>query len=162
MMDVKIEVKGLQSILKALKNNSLVGRIGVLGSNAARTSDDEKSAPTNAEIGAAHEYGAVLPNGGKLPERSFLRMPLIEHLNSRLEDIGLTDKDVIHDVIASKNMRPWLEMVLVEAEGVVMDAFDSGGFGKWEPSDMKYKTNHQTLVETGQLRNAITSDVQES
>ena len=44
-------------------------------------------------------------------------------------------------------------------ESIVQDAFSTGGFGKWKPSRMENKQTKQTLVETQQLRNSITSDV---
>jgi phage gpG-like protein len=69
------------------------------------------------------------------------------------------DKDVLNDVLKSGTFTPWLKKVAVLAEGIVADAFASGGFGKWPPSDMTHKKNHQTLVETQQLRNSITSEV---
>ncbi len=54
-----------------------------------------------------------------------------------------------------------VKKVAVVAEGIVAEAFDTGGFGQWPPSDMTHKKVHQTLVETQQLRNSITSEVKE-
>lgn len=153
MIDVKVDVKGLEKLIKALKTKPPVGRIGVLGSNGAR----KDSFLTNAGIGAAHEFGT-----SRTPQRSFLRVPLIDNLTKELQKSGLLDKDTLKAVLATGNLRPWVEQVVVVGEGVVLGAFDSGGYGKWPPSDMRYKKNHQTLVETQQLRNSITSEVKDS
>ena len=62
----------LRMISDELKKKFTV-RVGVLGSDNARTEDNE----TNASIGASHEFGTM---DGKIPERSFLRFPLQEKL----------------------------------------------------------------------------------
>jgi hypothetical protein len=148
--DVTLNVKGLEQMLKALKGKKPVARIGILGASASRPGSDLN----NAEIGAMHEHGTT-----QMPQRSFLRGPLEDNLNARLESLGAFDKDVLREVIATGSVKPWLLKVTAEAEGIVLEAFDTGGFGKWEPSDMSRKKNQQTLVETQQLRNSITSEV---
>lgn len=57
---------------------------------------------------------------------------------------------------------PIMRQIGVTAEGIVLEAFDSNGFGKWaplNPATLAAKKNHQTLVETQQLRNAILHEV---
>jgi phage gpG-like protein len=167
---IKLETKGLDQLLKALKAKPPVARVGILGEKANRTEgkttltfDEVRSlskprkggnVPTNAEIGAAHEFGT-----SRLPARSFLRVPLADRLQKEMESSGALDKAVLAEVIRSGSVVPWLKKVAVLAEGIVADAFATGGFGKWKPSDMRYKKVHQTLVETNQLREAITSEV---
>lgn len=157
----KIKTPGLDKIIKALGVKAPKARVGILGDDSIRGAGEgntqkKQSGPTNAEIGAAHEYGT-----SELPQRSFLRVPISEHLAKRLEQAGLTDKDTLKQVIAQGSLLPWLKKVAIEAEGIVAEAFDTGGFGKWKPSNMDNKKNHQTLVETQQLRNSITSEVKE-
>lgn len=151
--ETTLETKGLDKLVKALKRDPPQARVGILGSKAARSATGKVSA-SNATIGAVHEFGAI-----KIPQRSFLRMPLSEHLGPRIEKSGAADKDVLAEVIASGTMVPWLQKIAILAESIVHEAFDTGGFGKWKPSDMKNKKNQQTLVETQQLRNSITWDV---
>lgn len=146
-----IEIKGLEQLLKALKGKQPTARVGILGDKTQRS---DKSGQTNADIGAKHEFGT-----SGMPQRSFLRVPIEEHLNERLESSGAMDPDVLKQVIAQGSIVPWLKKVAVVAEGIVAEAFDSGGFGKWKPSNMANKKNKQTLVETQQLRNSITSEV---
>ena len=152
-----INVKGLDQLLKALKAKPPTARIGILSGSAPRTSAEAKN-PSNAEIGAVHEFGSIKRN---IPSRSFLRVPLTELLNKRLESSGALDKDVMAAVIKSGTVTPWLTRIMVIAEGIVSDAFDSGGFGKWKKwKDPGYQNNTgMLLVDTQQLRNSITTEV---
>lgn len=151
-----LDTKNLDKFLKALKGKLPTIRVGILGEKSARSSNGAAGGPTNAEVGSFHEFGTT-----KLPVRSFLRVPLMEQFPKRLKSSGAFDKAVLAEVIATKSVVPWLKKVAILAEGTVLDAFDSGDFGKWPPSDFRYKENAQTLVETQQLRNSITSDIQE-
>lgn len=157
---VQLKTSGLDKIMKALGGKPPKAKVGILGDKVTRGAGDndttkKQEGPTNAEIGAAHEFGT-----SKLPQRSFLRIPISENLAKRMDKAGLTDKDTLKQVVATGSVGPWLKKVAVLAESIVIDAFDSGGFGKWKPSNMDDKKNRQTLVETGQLRNSITSVVE--
>jgi hypothetical protein len=149
--DVTLNTRGLDKLLKALKGKQPVARVGVLGDKNARKESD-----SNATIGAKHEFG-----DDKMPIRSFLRMPITDMMQKYLDKSKAFDKDALKRVIASGSILEWLKKVAITAEAIVADAFDSGGFGKWKPSNMQFKKNHQTLVETQQLRNSVTSDVKE-
>lgn len=152
MTDVTLNLVGLDNLLKALGSARKPRiRVGVLG-NSGRS--DGKS---NALIGAAHEFGTT-----RVPMRSFLRIPLAERLPGALEAAGLTGKEAMEGIVEDGSILPWLKMVAVAAEGVVAEAFDTGGFGKWPPlkaATLRRKRVHQILVETQQLRNSITSEV---
>lgn len=151
MAEYEYNVKGLDQLLKALKATPPVVRIGVLGGGA------RSDGSSNATVGAAHEFGTHT-----LPARSFLRVPISENLADRMESAGAFDKDVLADVIASGTIRPWMQKVAILAEGIVAEAFDTGGFGKWPALKAKTlgrKKVQQILVETGQLRNSISSEV---
>jgi hypothetical protein len=137
---------GLSKIIKALSAENVHVKVGILGDGNGR-SDGEK---TNAEIGAIHEF-----NG-----RSFLRMPLIEHLNNELLDKGAFDEETLKAIVKEGSLVPWMKKAGVIAENVIQKAFDTGGYGKWRPSNMKYKKTKMTLIETRQLRKAITSKVE--
>lgn len=141
-----LELKGLDKLLKALKGKPPSLKIGVMGSR-------------NATIGAVHEFGAPARN---IPQRSFLRIPLSENLNREMERAGLLDKDTLNEVIQSGSMTPWLKQVGVSAEAVVDDAFESEGPG-WAPWRDPNYTNEggSILTDTGQLRESVTSEVQE-
>lgn len=152
--DVKLQTKGLDSLIKALKDNMPRARVGVLGSNSARK-NKSTSGETNASIGARHEYGE-----GSMPQRSFLRVPIAEHLQSKMENAGAFDKDQLAEVVKTGTLVPWLKKIGLLAVEVVHEAFDTGGFGKWPSWKAGYKNqNNRILEDTGQLRDSITSDV---
>lgn len=148
------EVKGLDQLLKALKAEPPKARVGILGSSS-RTANGGK-APTNAMVGACHEFGTA-----NIPQRSFLRMPITENLNKELEATGALDKDIMKQVVESGTIVPWLTKVAIVAKNIVLDAFDTGGFGKWASwSNPNYQNNTgKILVDTQQLRNSIEHEV---
>ena len=146
---IKIETKGLDQLIKAMDSKATV-RIGVLR-GGSRTDGS-----TNAAILLKHEFGEE-----GLPIRSPIRVPLMDNLQQYLEEAGAFDEASFEKVVDSGTFHNWLEKIGLVAEKVIQDAFDTGGFGKWPPSNMKLKKNHQTLVETQQLRNSITSEVKE-
>ena len=143
-----LKMDKLQSFLKALKVKPKA-RIGILGSKNARSGN-----LTNAVIGAAHEFGT-----STLPQRSFLRVPIEDHIDARLQQSKMFDEAAIKKVLQEKSLVPWVTRAAIVAQAIVADAFNTGGFGKWQPSNMERKKVHQTLVETQQLRNSITYEV---
>lgn len=145
---VELDTKKLDQLIKAFKVIP-EGKIGVLGSKNGRKDDG-----SNATIGAKHEFGQ-----DGMPQRSFLRMPLTENLGEYLENSGTFNEEVLKQVIKEGSIVKWVKEIMIVCEHVVADAFETSGFGKWKLSNMKYKKNHQTLVETQQLRNSITSEV---
>lgn len=151
-----INVKGLDQLVKALKARPPITRVGILGGDNAR----EGGGPTNSEVGAAHEFGA--PARG-IPQRSFLRVPISENLEKYMKESGAFKKEVFKNVIKDGSVKPWMETVAANAETVVKDAFDTGGFGKWPAwKDPGYVNNsNMLLVDTGQLRKSITSEVKD-
>lgn len=154
-----IELKGLDKLVKALKQKPPTVRIGILGSGS-RPSKGKGGSPTNAVIGAVHEFGA--PARG-IPQRSFLRIPLSENLNKELENSGLLDKETLAEVIKSGSIVPWMKQVAVCAEAVVDDAFETSGNGKWPAwkNSNYHNGGGMLLVDTGSLRDSITTEVQE-
>lgn len=157
--DTTIDVRGLENLIKALKvRTPPVARVGILGANAAAPHPSGEKfgdkTPTNAQVGAWHEYGTT-----KLPVRSFLRLPLSALLPSRLEEAGAFDKEALDQVLAEGSLEPWVAKLAVIGEAIVIEGFQTGGYGTWVRSDMSRKKVKMTLVETGQLRNSITSDV---
>ncbi len=143
---------GLDKFIAALSGDGPKILVGILGGKDVRKGEGS----SNATIGAKHEFGL-----DGLPMRSFLRMPLSTELSNHLKTSGALDQDVLLQVMHTGKITPWLEKIAIVAETTVQDAFDTGGYGKWKPSNMTYKKVRQTLVETQQLRNSITSEVKE-
>ena len=148
---VELNDKKLKDLIKALKGKVPKARVGILGGAKNSRKDDTQ---TNAEIGAKHEFG-----DDQVPQRSFLRVPLSDNLQKYLEKNGAFNKDVFEKVLKEKSIYEWVKKLAITAEQIIAEGFASGGYGKWKPSNMEHKKVHQTLVETQQLRNSITSDV---
>lgn len=152
MSDYKLNLDGLDQLAKAFKKMPVI-RVGVLGKQNYRKNP---KGPTNAEILAKHEFGL-----DGMPVRSVLRQPIIDNLENYLEEAGAFDKDTLSEVVRSGKILPWALKVSITVERIIADAFATGGFGKWKASNMKYKKNQQTLVETTQLEKSITTEVKE-
>jgi len=174
---VVLKDAALEAIIKAFSGKIPVARVGILGEQGARkpaevpaeisfeslmrrkTADQiagpPAEAPTNAEVGARHEYGT-----SKMPARSFLRMPINDRLWTFLYRAGAFEKDAIEKVIKTKTLRPYIEKIALSGEQCVAEAFKTGGFGKWAPWKPGYTNNTgQILVDSQQLRNSISSEV---
>jgi hypothetical protein len=150
--------------------------VGVLGGNDARNGDESKGyIPGNAEIGLAHEYGVVAgaspyvakgvskrptkAPGMNLPERSFLRMPLITRLPEAILKEG---RQAWRNAILTKGVVYALRNLGALAESVVQDAFATGGFGTWvklKASTIRRKKSSAILIDKAELRQSITSRV---
>lgn len=156
--DVEINLKPLEQLLKALKGKQPTARVGILGGGGTRGSGTSETTATNATIGAAHEFGT-----SRIPQRSFLRIPISEQLDKSLMAGGDLDPTLLAEVVKQGSVIPWLRRIAVIAEGIVAEAFETGGFGKWPSWKTKgYQNNTgQLLVDTAQLRNSITSEVKE-
>ena len=166
---VKINTEAVESILQSL-DKRFVTRVGILGSKTMRKktvttkkglhkAGKELAPQTNAEIGLLHEKGSLTKH---IPRRSFLEMPLV------LKSEGLKaikDKILRAFVKGDQTMARWRD-AHVElghmAERIVQAAFETRGFGQWAPdSDRTVAKKHSDapLIDTGQLRRSITSDV---
>lgn len=154
-----IEIEGLDKLVKALKAKPPIVKIGVLGGARAPT-HGQKNAPSNSTIAAVHEFGSPARN---IPQRSFLRVPLSEHLNKELENSGMLDKDDLNNVIKSGSMLPWVKKLAIVAEGIVDEAFETSGFGTWPAwkNPNYHNEGGMLLVDSGQLRQSITTEVSE-
>lgn len=146
---MSLNTKLMDHFIKAMENIPTV-KLGVLGGKDHR--NDKNS---NATIGAKHEFGA-----DGMPKRSWLRVPITENLYKYLEASGAFNDAVLDKVIQTRSGRAWMEKVAVVSEAVIADSFASGGFGKWKPSNMLHKKNKQTLVETQQLRNSVSTEIE--
>lgn len=136
--EVKLDTSELDKILKRFKGKVPAVKVGILGENTIRDNPDD---PTNAEIGAKHEFGQA-----GMPVRSFLRMPIEQDLARELSKLDLSEVDP----------QDMADKIGVGAMAVIEKAFDSGGDGQWPPSK---KDEGKTLVDTGQLRESISYEV---
>tara|TARA_Y100001963_G_scaffold17759_1_gene21933 strand:- start:27502 stop:27972 length:471 start_codon:yes stop_codon:yes gene_type:complete len=153
-MSVKMNLDGLDELLKNLKGPIPTIKVGVLGSNQVRAQEGEEEVKSNAAIGRFHEFGL-----GNNPERSFLRMPLIMKLDEELKNSGFFNKKTFAQALKEDGIFTIMNKIGILSVRIVEDAFDSEGFGMWPSSDMSTKENEQTLTETGQLRRSISYEV---
>lgn len=179
--DVQLNLKKLQDFAKSLGKNSPYVKLGVLGAKVERTENKKvltmsdivnmkkKYKPlkasgkqaeklTNAQIGLIHEFGSLKR---KIPARSFLRMPIQFKLKSAMDSAGAFSEATVNKIIEEKSLLPWMAKVGVLAEGIVLQAFATGGFGRWAPwKNPNYKNNaNMLLVDTTQLRSSITHEI---
>lgn len=153
---IDYNINGLKSLEKILKESRFYTKLGVLGDAQRSEADNMQDPPTNALIGLWHEFGT-----SKMTARSFLRMPLNMKMQKYLEDSGAFETEAIEKLIDAKSIEGFFIQLGAVGQTIIIDAFDSGGFGEWDASDMRYKKVHQTLVETQQLRDSISSEVVE-
>lgn len=134
--------------LKKILSKKYEALVGIFPENNQRS--DGKS---NAEIGLQHEYG-----DSSLVSRSWLRMPI------RLKQTEITQAaaEALPKAIAEKDMSSVYTALAKSAEKVIEGAFDSGGYGKWAPlsdTTVALKGNDKILVDTAELKNAVSSKV---
>jgi hypothetical protein len=144
-------MSALERALGALHLGKVV-RVGVMGA-----SDGRDSGGSNATVGLVQEFGSV---SKKIPIRSFIRMPIEEKRDEIKERIGKEVGAVMQGKYGAKKA---LKRIGIEAEGVISDAFETGGFGKWAanaPSTIRQKGSAQPLIgKDVELSKSITSKV---
>lgn len=146
-----LNTRGLDNLIKSIKDSDLKVKVGILSGKNARPNGTTE---TNASIGAKHEFGIGVP------QRSFLRVPLNDNLQKKI-DKGVFTEDDIKEVVKLKSVLPWLKKIAVIAEGIVIEAFETGGDGKWPAwKNPNYKNGGgRLLVDTGSLRDSISSEI---
>lgn len=145
-----INLEGLDKLVKALKvKNPPHIELGIIGTKAERKGDG----PSDAQIGAAHEYGAPAIN---LPPRSFLRMPMIDHFPNKLESSGAIGEAEFKEVVKTGSIIPWMHKIKILALETVIEGFMTQGWGTWDKwKDPNYENNaNMILQDTGQLLDA--------
>lgn len=103
-----------------------------------------------AVIAAVQEYGSA---DGRIPERSFLRVPLSAEQRRFAATFRHSVPDVVHGRLTSKQM---LDRVGNQAVGVVQDAISAGIDPPNAPSTVKRKGSSTPLIDTRALVQHIT------
>lgn len=151
MTKIDFDNSGFKTVKGALED-SFKTRVGILGSKA---SAEHGEGMTNVEIGSIHEFGSISRN---IPARSFLRIPLEEHIWEWVKK----NKDKYEKLIETSSVEKWYVALGFEAERIVDEAFTTSGYGKWKPLKpitIRRKGSAMPLIDTGQLRASITSQV---
>jgi hypothetical protein len=134
--------------------------VGLFASKASRGKPSEapklvkdKKTLTNPALGLIHEFGSTKKN---IPERSWLRMPLINRLFSEVKGVNWIY------IILTKGMPFALALLGAKAEVVIHKAFRTRGFGIWpilKKATILRKGHSAILIETTQMEKAISSRV---
>jgi hypothetical protein len=153
---VTVNTKGMDALQAHLRAGTYA-RVGVVGDTAARTG--ESYAMTNAEIGLINEVGSMENN---IPARSWLRVPM--WLKEK-EIAAFVKSPAIMKMLLGGKVTEALKLIGIFGESIIKEAFNTRGFGQWEPnapSTIARKGSSAPLIDTSQLRRAVTSDVVQS
>lgn len=132
-------------------------RVGVLRRKSSRTQGPAGS--DNAALGLIHEKGSETRG---IPARSWLLMPIRK--NSK-KILAATTKGA-EQLLAEGRKKEVLKRMGIEAERNIMQAFETSGFGTWPPlkdptrRGKNKKGGGHPLVDTGQLKRSVSSDVE--
>lgn len=167
---VRLDTDKLEAIEREL-NKVFVAQIGVLGVKASgrmstgavrpwkkgggHKKGKSKSDLSNVDIGLIHEKGS---KSGKIPRRSFLEVPLTTKMPALMSKIG---NELLKGLSAGNIQVAYAKLASI-AEGVVLRAFNSSGYGTWQansPSTVARKHSSRPLIDTAQLRQSIASRV---
>ena len=139
-------IEKLEGKIAELKGLSVV--VGITAKSNARS--DEL---TNADLAMIHEFGSQAHN---IPERSFLRKPLINNA----EAVANLAKTAIGKFIAGEiSLEAALGYVGEEAKGISKEAITDGITPALKPATIKRKKSSKPLIDTGQLLNSITYEI---
>lgn len=146
---INFNLDGLEEIKKQVEGYK--ARVGILGSDVNR---QDANGITNSEIGVIHEFG-----NEKMPIRSFLRMPIMTHKKEIIKAMGGTK---MRTAFAQGDFMRMFKLLGEKGRDIVLQAFETGGFGKWpdiSEATKAAKGSSVILVDSAQLKNGITSDV---
>lgn len=153
-VEIDYNIEGLERIRKNLEESKLMAKLGIFGDKNKR---DDNTGRTNADIGADHEFGVPSRN---LARRSFLLDPLTIKGKELTKKVG----QIIDRYIDEENgIETILELVGIYGESIVQEAFETGGFGAWQPikeATANRKGSWQKLIHKSELRRSVTSKVE--
>lgn len=149
---ISFNMKGLDKFTEGV--DKYRARVGVLGQHAVR--DDTGEGINNALLLLIHMFGSITRN---IPPRDPLIIPIETH---KKEIINGLKKGTVRTAIIAGDFKKMYALLGALAENYVQEAFETGGFGQWPalmPATIARKKSDQPLIDSGQLRRAITSDV---
>jgi hypothetical protein len=168
--EVKFNLTGLEDIKRKV-GDTYRARVGVLGINAARSGETSKSL-NNSSLMMIQMFGSIT---NKIPPRDPLFQPLIRHRRDLMQKLG---SGAMRQAFAAGEFKRMFALLGVAAEEIVQNAFETSGDGTWannaeitihggwmknkvsgKPVYIKGKGSSRPLIDTGQLRRAVTSDV---
>lgn len=174
--NVKGNLDGLNELTRMLKEDYTL-KVGIIGSKAREA--HKESDKTNAEIGTFHEFGTE-----KMPQRSFLWMPLCFKLNfDKNPDMQEFKKILWRQFFIKKSPLEFYQALAEKAMATITASFLTNGFGFWKPladstrkrfeskmgiagwenakrissfrKGLRISLDRNILVDTGQMKNSI-------
>lgn len=142
---VSIDFSNLDKILRKLTKNMYVD-VGILQPSQYPDKD-----VNTASVGAVHEFGAPERN---IPERSFIKMPL----EMKKKVIEAVAQQALDENIGKDKTEKVLDAIGETCCNIIQQAFDSGGFGRWEQlseETVRRKGFDDILTDTEALRDDI-------
>lgn len=116
-----MSIDKLESLYEALAKTPDI-QVGVFSGKTSRSDGDMD----NAALAKIHEFGS--PEHG-LPARSMLRIPLADHAQQIMAPFFSHGMEFLK----TNTLKQLYENVGAAGLKIVMQAFDTGGFGKWVP-----------------------------
>lgn len=139
-------MRALEAKIAALRGLGVV--VGVTAKTNSRSGKF-----SNAELAAIHEFGSPARN---IPERSFLRKPLI---NNAAVIANLAKNAVGKFITGQITAEAALGALGEEAKNISKVAIAEGITPALKPATIKRKKSTKPLIDTGQLLNSITYEV---
>lgn len=149
-MKVKKFDRGWNKIVRNIKNQRWTITVGVQGKNADAKPSGDEGAATLADVAAINEMGLGVP------ERSFIRSTLDagrRKYSALMEGVG--DAAVAGKITVERGAK----LVALVVEGDVKEAISDGVPPPNAESTIVAKGSSTPLINTGQLRGAITAEV---
>jgi phage gpG-like protein len=145
--------RGFKALLKRLiKRKSPRVRVGIYGTKG--NARYKGTGATVAEVAAVHEFGAPSKN---IPKRSFLRDTATIHEKQIRRNMALTTERVITGVESERTALLKFGEWFV---GVVKKRIAAGIPPALKAETIRRKGSSKPLIDTGQLRNSITAEVE--
>lgn len=124
---ISLDVSLLENIRDSVKGaDKMWTKVGIIGKHNARDNYNS-STIDNPTLGLIHEKGSAKAH---IPQRSFLLMPLMMKLPTRLKEIG---KAMFSNITTEKKLKNSFNALGVESEKIIQQGFETGGFGQWAP-----------------------------
>jgi hypothetical protein len=145
---LKNNTKAVIKQMQELKKCTI--RVGVIGQNTAR-----EDGVTNAFLLFLHTWGSIT---GNLPAR-----PVLDAVEIKQNEFDVDSQKVIKNFVRQK-----LTAIMTARQiGMIalyytLMSFQTKGFGRWpelQPETIEAKNSNAILIDTGELRRSITTDV---
>ena len=182
-INAKVNYGKLENIIEALAKDHKV-KVGLLAEKGG--SDSISDNLDLAGLGAIHEFGCQIPVTDKMrgfffhqfgvnlkkstthiiiPSRSFLQMPFErrQDLRRKLQNKLGESENILEYIEQTGDTESIAVLLGSAAVEQIMEAFESGGFGQWEPNSgitSSQKGSALPLVDTGNLKQHITYEVE--